>query len=351
MPNDSNFASKTRLPAEWEPQDAVMVTWPHANSDWAPWLNQVEDLYEGLVKLLSQYVNVLVVSPPETHLDIAERLVEGGADQERVFMQPIATNDTWARDHGPITVYVGRTVQIMDYRFNGWGNKFAAHLDNKITVSLYDAESFPGAYYLARNLVLEGGAIESDGQGVLMTTTECLLNENRNPRLTKTEIEEHLLSDFGAQKILWLEHGYLSGDDTDSHIDTLARFCPNNTIAYVKCDDPEDEHYDALSAMEAQLHTFTNAQGEPYRLLPLPWPEAKFDANGERLPATYANFLITNNAVLMPTYNDKQDALALNLLQEAFPDRDVHGVDCSVLIEQHGSLHCITMQIPKGALD
>ena len=200
-------------------------------------------------------------------------------------------------------------------------------------------------------MVLEGGAIETDGQGTLLTTEACLLNHNRNPRLDRAAIEMKLREDFGVERILWLSHGHLEGDDTDSHIDTLARFCDPQTIAYVRCDDPEDSHYPSLAAMEEQLKTLRQADGSPYRLIALPWPRPCFDPDdGHRLPATYANFLIINGAVLVPTYADAADAEALATLAEAFPGRDIVPIDCRSVIRQHGSLHCLTMQLPRGTL-
>jgi agmatine deiminase len=199
-------------------------------------------------------------------------------------------------------------------------------------------------------LILEGGSIESDGKGTILTTAECLLNPNRNPHLSRQEIEEELLSLLGAEEVLWLENGYLAGDDTDSHIDTLARFAPDDTILYVACDDPDDEHFESLKAMREELETFRTRDDKPYRLLPLPWPQARHDENGQRLPATYANFLVINGAVLVPTYDDPSDATALKIIAKAFPGRKIIGIDCLPLIEQHGSLHCVTMQMPKGVL-
>ena len=184
-----------------------------------------------------------------------------------------------------------------------------------------------------------------------MTTSECLLSANRNEYLNRQEIETRLKSLLHADRVLWLDHGYLAGDDTDSHIDTLARFCPDDTIVYVACNDIGDEHYDALQKMEEQLYTFRTAEGKPYRLLPLPLPDAIFDEDGERLPATYANFLVINDAVLMPTYNQPvKDVQALRVLQKAFPQHAVTGIDCRVLIRQHGSLHCCTMQYPASVI-
>ena len=234
---------------------------------------------------------------------------------------------------------------LLDFTFNGWGGKFAAEKDNAVSRKLHACGAFGTTPLRTVDLVLEGGSIESDGQGTLLTTTECLLNPNRNPHLSKEQIEEQLKSELGVSTILWLEHGYLAGDDTDAHIDTLARLCPDQTIVYVACDDPTDEHFAPLKAMERELEQFAG-----YRLLPLPWPGAKYDAEGHRLPATYANYLVINGAVLVPTYNDPADLQALEVVGKAFPDREIIGIDCSTLILQHGSLHCITMQIPEGVV-
>jgi agmatine/peptidylarginine deiminase len=196
-------------------------------------------------------------------------------------------------------------------------------------------------------LVLEGGSLESDGKGTILTTSECLLSKNRNEHLSKIQIEQHLKENFGAERVLWLNHGYLAGDDTDSHIDTLARFCNEKTIAYVGCENPEDEHYEALLQMKKELQQFTDVNGNHYQLVELPLPDACFDEDGKRLPATYANFTIVNGAVLVPVYGVLQDEKALEILQNCFPKREIIGVNCRILIEQHGSLHCVTMQYPE----
>ena len=261
-------------------------------------------------------------------------------------------NDTWTRDFGPLTVESSSGGHVfIDYTFNAWGGKYNSALDDAVTKTLHAYKRFNQTDISSRNFVLEGGAIESDGQGNILTTAACLLNPNRNPELSRREIENELSESLGALNVLWLEDGYLSGDDTDSHIDTLARFAPNNTIVYVACDDPNDEHYDALKKMERQLEMLRSHNKLPYRLIPLPWPSAKYNEEEQRLPATYANYLITNGAVLVPIYQDKHDALALAKISSAYPGREIIGIDCSALIEQHGSLHCITMQIPLGAIE
>lgn len=256
------------------------------------------------------------------------------------------------RDIKPKNIYLrddGRPV-LLDFGFNGWGLKFPADLDNRITRRLHERGVFGPVPCPPQGLILEGGSIESDGRGTILTTAECLLNANRNPHLRRGEIETELRSRLGAERFLWLENGYLAGDDTDSHIDTLARLCPEDTILYVTCDDEKDEHFTALSCMADELRAFRTRDGRPFRLIPLPWPAPRYDEEGQRLPATYANFLVINGAVLVPTYGDKRDGAALDAVGQAYPNRAIIGVDCSPLILQHGSLHCVTMQLPKGTL-
>jgi agmatine deiminase len=336
-----------RVPAEWEPQDGVLLAWPHAASDWAPYLAQAEAVFTAITVAISRFERVLVVAAEIE--PVLLQLTAAGACLERITLAACPTNDTWARDFGPITIEDFGERVLLDYGFNGWGLKFAANHDNQITRKLAETGQFR-ARRQTIGLVLEGGSIESDGTGTLLTTSECLLNPNRNPHLSKSDIELTLGHRLGADHFLWLENGYLAGDDTDSHIDTLARLCPNDTICYVRCDDPNDEHFPALQAMEGELRAFRTKGNAPYRLIPLPWPAATFDEAGERLPATYANFLVINGAVLVPTYADPADPAALAAIATAYPEREIIGIDCRPLILQHGSLHCVTMQLPKGVL-
>lgn len=334
-----------RLPAEWEPQSAVQFTFPHSQSDWAPMLDVVIPCFVECISAVARFERVVVVceNAEHTKTHFSEQL------QHQIHFVELPSNDTWARDHGGITVFESGKPLILDFVFNGWGLKFPANMDNLITSRLHEKGVFQ-APLRAGGLALEGGGIESDGVGTLMTTAECLLSPNRNPHLNKAEIEATLKSLFGLQQVLWLNHGYLAGDDTDSHIDTLARFCNPHTIVYVKCNDSEDEHFAALTAMEEELKTFRQLNGDPYQLIPLPMADAVYSAEGDRLPATYANFLIINGAVLVPTYDLPQDEEALTILAPVFPDREVIGINCRALIEQHGSLHCITMQYPEGVV-
>lgn len=330
--------SSIRLPAEWEPQSFVQLTWPHAGTDWADMLDEVSECFVGIAREIVKRERLLIVCADEN--TVREQLRD--LPQDKITCVEIPTNDTWARDHGGITVMEDGKPVVLDFTFNGWGMKFPANLDNQITRQLFEKNIFPEnvKYHNWLNFVLEGGSIESDGQGTILTTAECLLSENRN-NLSKEEIEAKLKEYLGAERILWLHHGYLAGDDTDSHVDTLARFCSPDTIAYVKCDDENDEHYSELKKMEEEIFSFA-----PLGVggIPLPMADAVYDENGDRLPATYANFLIINDAVLMPTYNSPKDEIARGQLQKAFPDREIIGIDCLALIKQHGSLHCVTMQ-------
>jgi agmatine/peptidylarginine deiminase len=259
------------------------------------------------------------------------------------------TNDTWTRDHGFISLVDDQGHRrLLDYCFNGWGEKFEATLDNAINRRLYDLGEIAGEYVDCLDFVLEGGSIESDGKGTIFTTSQCLLAPHRNQPMTKEQIEERLKHDLCAERILWIDYGHLTGDDTDGHIDTLVRICPDDTLLYVGCDNPQDEQYADLKRMEEQLQTFRTLDGKPYTLKKLPIPHPIYDGE-DRLPATYANFLVINGAVLCPTYGQPDlDNEALRIIGEAFPDRQIIGIDCRPVIWQHGSLHCCTMQFPKN---
>ena len=338
----------TFFPSEWTMQSGVMITWPHEDTDWAYMLDEAVACFVEIAREISKRERLLIVCRNEQSV----RKDLGEVMNPNIRFRELPTNDTWARDHGPITVFVDGSPYLYDFQFNGWGLKFPANYDNQITKSLYLSRTFsPKVGYMSLlYYVLEGGSIESDGAGTLMTTSQCLLSPNRNEHLTQPQVEEFLKSSFGVERVLWINHGYLAGDDTDSHVDTLARFCDVDTIAYVQCDDKTDEHYASLKLMERELKSFKTLEGNPYRLIPLPMADARYEGE-QRLPATYANFLIVNGAVLVPTYRSPKDEHALSALREAFPDREVVGVDCSALIHQHGSLHCVTMQLPYYVLE
>ena len=338
----------SRLPAEWEIQDGVLMAWPHEGTDWAYMLDDVRPVFVEIIRQITRFERVLLTAPHAA--STAEYLDKAGIDRDKITICEVQNNDTWARDFGPITVIFNNKPTLLDFGFNGWGLKFPANFDNLISKQLKKLKMFLPTLNTI-GLVMEGGSIESDGLGTILTTAECLLSPNRNPQLDKSEIEQALASLVGAKRVLWLHHGSLAGDDTDSHVDTLARICPNDTIVYQACDNPLDEHFESLKLMERELQAFTAPDGSPYRLIPLPWPKARFDEQAHRLPATYANFLIINGAVLVPTYYDPEnDRTALDRIASAFPGREIIAIDCLPLLEQHGSLHCVTMQLPQGVL-
>ena len=303
--------------AEWEPQSMVQLTWPHKDTDWAPMLPEITAVYEEMAREIAKREPLLIVTPEE-----------------------FISNDTWARDHGFITVEDHGELVLLDFCFNGWGEKFEAALDNAINRHLYEQGLVRGTYEDHLDFVLEGGSIESDGKGTVFTTTCCLMAPHRNQPLTQAQIEDRLKQYLGAERIVWINHGSLIGDDTDGHIDTLVRICPDDTLLYIGADA---DHPDLL-AMEEELRTLRTIDGRPYRLLQLPLPRPIYDGD-DRLPATYANYLVINGAVLVPTYAQPDlDAEALRTIALAYPDRDIVPIDCCPVIRQHGSLHCCTMQ-------
>jgi len=339
-----------RLPAEWEPQDAIFLAWPHKNTDWRERLDDVEQLYEALVSVICDYADVVIAAPHSQITQIQSRLEEMEIPLEYVYFYAVDTDDTWARDFGPITIQTEIGMKLLDFEFNAWGGKYSFDLDNQTTKKMQTLGAFPSAEFESIDFILEGGSIESDGEGTLLTTSSCLLNQNRNAHLSKEAVENRLKELFGAQKVNWLNSGHLAGDDTDGHIDVLARICPNKTIVYTACDDENDEHFLSLKKMEEELRALTSADGQAYRLLPLPWPGVHLSDNNERMPATYANFLIVNEAVLVPIYDALSDEDALEVISQAFPGYEIFGIPCLSLIERGGSLHCITMQLPEGVL-
>ncbi|MDE7125188.1 MAG: agmatine deiminase family protein, partial [Muribaculaceae bacterium] len=293
-----------RLPAEWEPTEGVLIAWPHKNTDWAEMLEDVERCYCELAHAIARHARLIVIGPD---LKSARDMLNDIPDERICFFQCM-TNDTWTRDYGPITTLTDNSVvRANDFVFNGWGLKFASDHDNRATRRMVDAKLIdPGIYVNRLDLVLEGGSIDSDGAGTILTTSECLLSPNRNASLSRQDIENHIKEYLGARRVLWLDHGYLAGDDTDSHIDTLARLAPHNTIVYTGCDDPTDEHFTSLRDMASQLSEFRTADGATYNLIELPLPDPIYDEDGERLPATYANYLPLNDAVLVPSYGQKR---------------------------------------------
>ena len=327
-----NGKNGRKMLAEWEPQSCVQLTWPHTGTDWAPMLADITAVYEEMAHAISKCEALMIVAP-KTLTPVLSPLTP--------HLLPFTSNDTWARDHGFITIEESDgTKVLLDFQFNGWGQKFAAELDNQINRHLYEQGLVEGRYESHLDFVLEGGSIESDGRGTVFTTRCCLMAPHRNQPLTQQQIDDRLKQYLGAERVVWLEHGSLIGDDTDGHIDTLVRICPDDTILYTG----GDEDHPDLDAMERELQTLRTLDGRPYRLLKLPLPRPIYD-DGDRLPATYANYLVVNGAVLVPTYNQPDlDAEAMRVVGQAYPDREIVGIDCRPVIRQHGSLHCCTMQ-------
>lgn len=324
------------MPAEWEEQSMVMITWPHADTDWRDCLSEINATYAMLASAISSRERLLIVSPRPYSCPLRT---------ERIMFHACPTNDTWARDHGFISVRANGEMHLLDFRFNGWGGKYPAELDNAINRSVYGSGAVKGFYENHDDFVLEGGSVESDGRGTVMTTASCLMAPGRNQPLSREQIEAELCRRLRAERIVWINNGRLAGDDTDGHIDTLVRFAPNDTLLYVATDDENDEHYDCLRRMEDELRTLRTIEGRPYRLVRLPLPEAIYE-DGERLPATYANFLVINGAVIIPTYGQPtNDRRAIEAISAAFPGREPIAIDSRVIIRQHGSIHCCTMQM------
>lgn len=383
-----------RFPAEWESQSAVLVAWPHADTDWAPRLAEVELTYVALVAAILRFQPVVViVADAALQAHATSRLNDAGVDAACVRFVHAPYDDTWLRDSGPISLVsatghpaAARTTPVrrmsepahdesadadsrsahpcaenstepatghpaaarftlLDFRFTGWGGKYEASDDDRLIERLAERKLFLNSSTQSIDFALEGGAIDTDGEGSLLTTWRCL--HERHPSLSRETLTQQLAGWLRQECVLWLNHGALEGDDTDAHIDTLARFAAPDAIVFQACDDPSDSHHADLQAMADELAALRTKDGRPYRLFPLPWARPILDA-GRRLAASYANFLIINGAVLMPAYGDAADVEAAAVLAQAFPDREIVSVPCRPLIWQNGSLHCITMQLPTG---
>jgi agmatine/peptidylarginine deiminase len=337
-----------RLPAEWEPQDAVLIAWPHEGTDWAQRLAEVESTYTALAAAVTRFQPLVVIVADEGVRGDAEHALRGAdVDMERIRFVALPYDDTWLRDSGPITLVSAQGFQLTDFRFTGWGGKFGAERDDALVAGLVHAGVFGPATHERVDWALEGGGIESDGGATVLTTWRCL--HQRHPEQSREEMDAILRESLHARRVLWLEHGYLEGDDTDAHIDTLARFASGERIVFQACDDPSDPHHQELGRMAAELTVLRTPEGKPYRLSPLPWAQPVLD-QGRRLAASYANYLVINGAVLVPAYGDAADEEAARIIGAAYPGREVVQVPCRPLIWQNGSLHCITMQLPAGLM-
>ena len=356
LPDPNTMTDKLRFPAEWEPQSAILLAWPHAGTDWADRLGEVEETYIALVAAITRFQDAWIcVADDDVETYAAARLRSARVDMERVRFIAFDYDDTWLRDSGPIILHdrSGRAdaaFRVLDFRFTAWGGKFEAGRDDRLVQALAAQGVFGDATHRRVDFALEGGGIETDGAGTLLTTWRCL--HERHPDASREAIEALLRTELAQDRVLWLDHGYLEGDDTDAHIDTLARFAPDDAIVFQACDDPSDHHHAELQAMATEIAALRTADGRPYRLFPLPWAAPVID-EGRRLAASYANFLILNGAVLMPAYGStpeerQTDDAAAAVLAGAFPGRQIVQVPCRPLIWQNGSLHCITMQVPAG---
>lgn len=348
--NQNTRAQSThaRFPAEWEPQSAVLIAWPNADTDWADRLGEVEETYIALVAAITRFQDAIVcVADEDVEAYARARLSSARVDMAKVRFIEAPYDDTWLRDSGPITLRDGDGFRLLDFRFTGWGGKFDASQDDLLVQRLTEAGIFSKSARQSIDFTLEGGAIDTDGDGTLLTTWQCL--HERHPDASRDELTTRLADWLKQDRVLWLDHGYLEGDDTDAHVDTLARFAPGDAIVFQACDDESDSHYAELKAMGDEIAALRTKDGKPYRLFPLPWAQPILD-DGRRLAASYANFLIVNGAVLMPAYGDDADAKAQAVLAEAFPGREIVPVPCRSLIWQNGSLHCITMQLPQGVV-
>ncbi|MEA1892385.1 MAG: agmatine deiminase family protein [Campylobacterota bacterium] len=325
-----------RLIAEFEEQSFTQIIFPHAQTDWNEYLEEAQLNFINIINEIIKYQKCLVICD---NIAIVKSFFK---DNRNLFFVEYTTDDTWARDCSAISIVQDTRVKLLDFNFNAWGDKFDSVKDNGMSRNISPCYSVK---LQAIPFILEGGAIESNGANLLLTTSTCMLNKNRNPNLNKEQINQKLKDFFGEIEVLYLNHGYLAGDDTDSHVDTLARFLDAKSIAYVTCEDKNDEHYKELKLMQKELQNF--AKLNDLTLVKLPMPDA-IQFKKERLPASYANFLFVNGAVLIPTYGVKQDKEALDIFKATCIGLDIIGIDCSTLVKQHGSLHCVTMNFANG---
>lgn len=333
---------------EWQPQSAVLLTWPHQHSSWVSYLPEIEQAYIDMVSAIAPRQQALINCYDQAHQQHIKQLLQHlSAYSQHIHYFIVPTNDTWVRDYGPLSIVADGKLQLINFAFNGWGNKYKHDLDHAAVAKLEKQHAFNDVAVKHLDIILEGGGIETDGLGTLMATSRCLLAKTRNPTLSKKQFEQILNQELGIDHVLWLEHGYLEGDDTDGHVDMMARFIDPQTICYIHCDDQNDDHFPELNALYQELKNLRDRHGNPYRLIPLPFPKPRFDEDGKRLPLSYVNFLIINDAILMPIYNDVADEQALAQIKKCFPARDIITIRADVLIQQYGSIHCATMQIAR----
>ena len=339
------------FPAEWEPQDAVILAWPHEQSDWWPIIDDIQKTCLELIKHITRFELVVLIIPDADEFTFIQTLLhENKINPEKVIPVLANYNDTWVRDTGPISIKINDHIQHLDFRFNGWGNKFEYQLDDRLCKQVLSHLHIKQQSIESLDIILEGGSIDVDGNGTLLTTQQCLLNPNRNKDFNEGDYEKLFMSKMGIRKVHWLKYGGILGDDTDGHIDMLARFCSREVIACSTCSDKNDPHHETLTRMKDELEKLKTEQGNHYQIIELPIPTAIHTKQNERLPASYSNFLIINNAILVPVYDDKNDKLACERLAECFPSREIIPLNALNIIQQGGSLHCLTMQLPRGSI-
>lgn len=345
--------SQRSLPAEWAPQGAVMLIWPHDRTDWAGSLDRVEAAMAAFAAAITRFESLVVVCRDDgVRRNALERLAGVGCNRGAVATVIADTDDTWARDIAPIPVVDGGLPLLVHCRFNGWGGKYDHARDREFGRALIDTPGFATLGYERAPITLEGGALESDGAGTLLVNRPTVLDPERNPDLDAAGAEARFRQHFGVERTLWIDVPALPGDHTDGHVDTLARFCDAGTIACTAVSTPEPAVADAThAALERQLAGLRRPDGSAYHLIPLPEPAPITAADGTPLPATYTNFLLVNGAVLVPVYADPADGPAIERLQAAFPDRTAVPVPARTFIEQGGALHCLAMQLPDGIFE
>ncbi|MDP9175943.1 MAG: agmatine deiminase family protein [Planctomycetota bacterium] len=338
------------FPAEWEPHAATWFSWPRPEGISFP--DKYHTVPENLARIFGEIAareSVHINVPNGNYERVVRReLAENGCPQRNIFFHHIKSNESWCRDHGPAFVVKrrgrARSIAIVDWKFNAWGGKYPPYDDDDAVPTRISEELKLSVFY--PDIVMEGGAVDFNGAGTVLTTTDCLLNKNRNPKLGKERIEQYLKDYYGQKNVCWMTGG-IAGDDTDGHIDDLARFISKNTIVIGMEDDPRDENYKPLRNARRQLDSLRDQDGNPFEIIEIPMPGV-VEHDGQRLPATYVNFYFINGALLVPTFrNRKNDRKAIEVLQSRLPQHKVIGIDCVELIWGLGAIHCLSQQQPR----
>ena len=326
-----------KLPPEWEKQQATILAMPHEQSDWKNYLEDARKKVSQIASNIAKYQKVFILCNDDESI---ESVYKYTSNQHSIKTISVKINDTWCRDYMPLGMIKNSKLLMIDFVFNGWGLKHAANFDNQASQVFCNEASLK---IKSKKFILEGGSIDVNGNGLLLTTSKCLLSSNRN-NMSKQKVDSKLKKYLRINKILWLDNGFLMGDDTDCHVDNLARFINEETIICLECDNKNDPHFHNLMAMKQELKKYCKKHN--LTLISMPMPSAIYYKN-QRLPASYINFLFINNAILIPVFNDKNDQIAISTFKSLCPSRDVIPIDSRILIRQGGSIHCMSMQIPK----